>query len=369
MDSIHHFSLAYETDSDSHGSIVDPAAVGITSAGQRPCVRSAGITARRGAPRDGSYDLAPAFANADHSRMKFFALTASALASVFCALPESAQTSAPVSTFAYDRSAPLQYVETRSPSPDSAIALFQIRFASPSGGTATGELAVPAGGGRHPAVLLMHGLPGNANGAMRGMGMALARRGAVVLALDAPFARRTTNDWLAFTERDSVEQVQLFRDLQRAVDVLLARPDVDAQRIAYLGVSYGGAMGSGFVGIESRLAAAVLVVADGGLVAHFTSDDGSAIGPLAGVARTQRERWLAAMRPIEPMRFLAGAKATLLLQNGRQDQLVTNEDAEALHRLAPAGATIRWYDGGHGLTAEAATDRFRWLADKIGTRP
>ena len=215
----------------------------------------------------------------------------------------------------------------------------------------------------------MHGLPGSAEGAMNGLGLTFVRRGAVVLALDAPFARRTSNDWLAFTQRDSAEQVQLFRDLQRAVDILIARPDVDARRIAYVGVSYGAAMGSGFVGIESRLAAAVLVVGDGGLVAHFTNDKGTAIGPLSGVPAAQRDRWLAAMRPIEPIQYLGRAKAPLYFQNGRQDQLVTIEDAETLHRSAPNGATLRWYEGGHGLTAEARTDAFRWLSEKIGTRP
>jgi predicted esterase len=204
---------------------------------------------------------------------------------------------------------------------------------------------------------------------MNGFGLALVRRGAVVLALDAPFARRTSNDWLEFSPRDSAEQVQLFRDLQRAVDVLIARTDVDARRIAYVGISYGAAMGSGFVGIESRLAAAVLVVGDGGLVSHFTDAKGGAIGPLSGVPNRQRDRWLAAMQPIEPIRYLGGAKAALLFQNGRLDQLVANEDAEALHRAAPDGATIRWYEGGHGLTPEARTDAFRWLAEKLGTRP
>lgn len=302
--------------------------------------------------------------------MKHIVLATSGLAALILTWPTSPpQSTAPLSTFAYDRSAPLEYTEARSASPDTSIALFRIRFASPSGGEATGVLARSSGTGRRPAIVLMHGLPGNADGAMSGIGLALVRRGAVVLALDAPFARRTTNDWLTFTQRDSAEQVQLFRDLQRAVDVLIARSDVDSSRIAYVGISYGGAMGSGFVGIESRLAAAALVVGDGGLVSHFTDAKGSAIGPFADIPAAQRDRWLTAMRPIEPIRFLAGAKAALLFQNGRQDQLVTIEDAEALHRSAPVGATIRWYEGGHGLTAEASTFRFRWLSEKIGTRP
>ena len=65
--------------------------------------------------------------------------------------------------------------------------------------------------------------------AMVGIGLDHAARGAVVLAIDAPFARRG-GDPFVFSPRDSLEQVQLIKDLQRAVDVLLARSDVDSAR-------------------------------------------------------------------------------------------------------------------------------------------
>jgi hypothetical protein len=46
-------------------------------------------------------------------------------------------------------------------------------------------------------------------------------------------------------------EVQLIIDLRRAIDLLGGRPDVDPQRIAYLGVSYGGAMGGLLAGDEA----------------------------------------------------------------------------------------------------------------------
>jgi fermentation-respiration switch protein FrsA (DUF1100 family) len=144
---------------------------------------------------------------------------------------------------------------------------------------------------------------------------------------------------------------------------------VDGTRLAYVGGSYGGAMGSLFAGIERRLKAFVLFVPDGGLVAHLTNPDGSPAGPLAELSAPERERWLAAMRPIEPIRFIGRAHASLLFQNGRQDQLVAIADAEALHAAAPEPKTIKWYDAGHGLTAEAKADRWAWLAPLIGTTP
>ncbi len=141
------------------------------------------------------------------------------------------------------------------------------------------------------------------------------------------------------------------------------------RRIGYIGGSYGGAMGSLFVGIERRLRAAILFVPDGGLVAHFTDADGTPNGPLAQLAPAQRERWLAAMRPIEPIRFVRHSSPTpLLIQSARQDQLVARDDAEALQAAAGDPKEIHWYDSGHGLGSfpAARADRDAFLARELG---
>jgi dienelactone hydrolase len=188
-----------------------------------------------------------------------------------------------------------------------------------------------------------------------------------VIAIDAPFARRAGQP-VQFTAQDRAEQVQLMKDLQRAVDVLRARVNVDHERVAYLGVSYGGAMGALFAGIERRLSAAVLVVADGGLVSHFTGPEDS--GFMAGLSCETRAGWLRDMAPIEPIRFIAHAPPTaLLLQNGRLDTLVPMADAQALHSAAPQPNTVRWYEAGHGLNQQAAADRLDWLSQEIGLDP
>jgi cephalosporin-C deacetylase-like acetyl esterase len=269
--------------------------------------------------------------------------------------------------YGYARSAPLAFESTILP-PRGAIRLSQVSYASPTGGRVTGQLALPTDAGRRPAVVLLHGLPGNASGAMSFLGIDMAQRGAVVLAIDAPWVRR--GGLPDFTPRDSVEQVQLIVDLQRAVDVLMARDDVDPARIGFVGGSYGGAMGAALAGVESRLRAAILFVADGGLVAHFTDDSGNPLGPLASLPAETARRWLEAMRPIEPIRFVHRARVPLLFQNGRSDPLVTVEDAEALHRAAGQSKDVRWYDAGHNLGSlqAAREDRTAFLARELGLR-
>ncbi|HEX8212480.1 MAG TPA: alpha/beta fold hydrolase [Longimicrobium sp.] len=216
--------------------------------------------------------------------------------------------------------------------------------------------------GLRPGIVLMHGMPGTARG-MANTAQMLAEHGAVVIAIDAPFARRAGQP-VRFSTADRAEQIQLIKDLQRAVDVLRARPNVDDDRIAYVGISYGGAMGALFAGIERRLKAAVLVVGDGGLVSHFTGPEDSNF--MASLPCATRADWFREMVPIEPIRFIPHASTALLLQNGRTDTLVPPADAEALHTAVPEPRTIRWYDAGHGLNLQAAQDRHDWLHAQIG---
>ena len=272
-------------------------------------------------------------------------------------------TAADRSLFAYDANAPLG-VQEAVESTNNGVEVRVISFDSPDGGRVTGLLFDPVTrSSLRPGIVLMHGMPGNAR-QMAAAGQLLAEQGAVTIAIDAPSARRGGQP-VRFTTQDRAEQIQLMKDLQRAVDVVRARPNVDDERIAYLGVSYGGAMGALFVGIERRLKAAVLVVGDGGLVSHFTGPEDANF--MAGLSCATRANWFEAMAPIEPIRFIGQASPTaLLLQNGRLDTLVPVADAEALQAAAPASKTIRWYDAGHGLNQQALFDRLDWLREQIG---
>ena len=272
-------------------------------------------------------------------------------------------TAADRALFAYDVNAPLNLQKTLE-STNKGVEVSAISFTSPDGGTATGLLFDPVTrSSLRPGIVLMHGLPGSAR-SMAGIGQLLAEYGAVGIAIDAPFSRRGGQP-VRFSNQDRAEQIQLIKDLQRAVDVLRAQPNVDDERIAYLGISYGGAMGALFVGIERRLEAAVLVVGDGGLVTHFTGPEDLSF--MAGLSCATRASWFRDMAPIEPIRFIPHASPTpLLLQNGRVDNLVPPADAEDLHAAAPQPRTIRWYDAGHGLNLQAALDRHDWLHEQIG---
>jgi uncharacterized protein len=282
-----------------------------------------------------------------------------------CAIarPEfSVATAAERSLFAFNANAPLNLQKTVE-STSNGVEVSVISFDSPEGGRATGMIFNPVTrSSLRPGIVLMHGMPGNAR-QMAGFGTGLATDGAVVIAIDAPFARRSGQP-VQFTNQDRAEQIQLIKDLQRAVDVLRSLPNVDDDRIAYHGTSYGGAMGALFVGIERRLKTAVLVVPDGGLVSHFTGPEDLAF--MNNLPCATRAAWFRAMTPIEPIRFIAHANTPLLVQSGRSDTLVPAADAQALHTAVPNPKTVRWYEAGHGLNQQAFFDKLDWLTEHIG---
>ena len=208
---------------------------------------------------------------------RLLAVMLSAAAAISCALPPAAcgaPTGAPaddlpVGLFEYDRSAPLdvQEVSVRTEGPAE---IHDITYASPKGGRVPAYLVVPAGAkGPFAGLILMHGMPGSRDTTLK-FATRLARTGAVSLLISSPFARRgaAPQEMITFTEKDRDEQIQLMVDLRRGVDLLTSRADVDPKRVAYVGGSYGGAMGALFAGIEPRVKTFVLAVADGGLVSH-----------------------------------------------------------------------------------------------------
>jgi pimeloyl-ACP methyl ester carboxylesterase len=144
---------------------------------------------------------------------------------------------------------------------------------------------------------------------------------------------------------------------------------VDRRRLAYVGVSYGAAMGGLLAGVEHRIKAYVLAVGDGGLVSHFTGPDDTD-GPLQRLPAADRERWLAAMRPIEPIRFIGrAAPAALLFQAGTMDELVPQPDARRYQQAASQPKQVRWYGAGHELNCTARKDMMAWLAHHIRINP
>jgi dienelactone hydrolase len=263
--------------------------------------------------------------------------------------------------FEYDREVSLDIQEVSSRLEDG-LSVIEITYASPKGGRVPATLIVPQGTGSFAGLVMQRSMELE-------FGMRYAHYGAVVIYVDPPsFRPQDTGPRgiLTFTEQDREEQIQLIIDLRRAIDLLMARPDVDPERIAYLGVSYGGTMGGLLAGIEKRLQAYVLVVGDGGLVTHVTNPENLTMS--LNEFSKEYGSWIDSMWPIEPIHYVNHASPTpLLFQNAVRDQYVNVEDAIRYQNMASEPKHVIWYDSEHWpLPDEAIMDNAKWLQQFIG---
>ena len=92
------------------------------------------------------------------------------------------------------------------------------------------------------------------------------------------------------------------RDFSRTVDYVESRPDLDQERIAYLGISWGGAVAPLITAIETRLRASVLIA--------------------AGLAMQKTQPM------VDPFHFLPRVTVPTLVLNGRYDSFFPLETSQ-----------------------------------------
>ncbi|MFN2154149.1 MAG: alpha/beta hydrolase family protein [Anaerolineae bacterium] len=271
--------------------------------------------------------------------------------------------------FEYDTRVSLD-IEELSPLQDrDGITVRDIAYASPRGGKVTAYLVAPEGSGPFAGVLYLH--PGQWDrSCFVEEAIALARRGAVGLSVDAPVKRpprlavrhpRTAQGHLA-------RWTQMIVDLQRGLDLLTSRPDVDPERIGYVGHSYGATLGGVLAGIEKRVRAYVLMA---GLVAHsewWRSGEHEYYRHFREqVSAAQVDEMGETMAPLDAIHYIGhAAPAALLFQFARHDQFISEHEALRYWRAASEPKEIRWYDTDHFFDDRARQERMAWLGERLG---
>jgi len=98
----------------------------------------------------------------------------------------------------------------------------------------TGTLVAPSGGGRHPAIVLVHGSGAENRAYMLPWARFLIRHNIAVLGYDKRGVGESSGDWNTATYAD------LAGDAVAAVEYLKTRRDIDAAQIGLLGISQAG---------------------------------------------------------------------------------------------------------------------------------
>jgi len=194
--------------------------------------------------------------------------------------------------------------------------------------------------------------------------MLMARDGAISLLLELS----------ASTENGDAARLEMIRSLtsiRRGVDILMARPDVDAQRIGFVGHSYGAMIGTVAAAVDKRFKAVVFEVGLLGMSIHIRTSP----HPWAESVRTGKgdklEEFLAAIEPLDAGHYVGRlAPTALLFQSARMDLGVPDKDAQDFFEAASEPKQLKWYDTGHEvLDIAAIADRARFLSMHLNLPP
>lgn len=191
-----------------------------------------------------------------------------------------------------------------------------------------------------PAILLQYGTGGNKNtNYIVAIGKQFVVRGYVVLTIDAPGrGERKSKDKKALGGLGLAGADQVMHycgDYCRAVDFLASRPEVDKERLGYVGISWGAITGIIYVAYDSRIKAMGSMVGGGNFLGLYSpklaekaaSEGSKSADPVYHVSRI-------APRP-------------LLFINVTKDQLIMKPWAESLHKAAGKGSKVVWLETDH----------------------
>lgn len=280
-----------------------------------------------------------------------------------------AQDAVPTRALDYDSKAPLD-IQEAGVEHRGSVAIHDISYASPKGSRVPAYLVVPEGKGPFAAVLWGHWYWRNSAFFNRmeflEEAVVLARVGVISLLPTGVNARPGhVDDPDELSDQQVADLVHQILDMRRGGDLLLARKDVDPQRVAYVGHSYNATVGAFLSGIDKRFKAFVLMA--GGLSdeVDLKSEEFKQFrqkyGPEKFDEKIANRAWL------DPGKFVSqAAPAIVFLQYGTHDSpFLSPERARQYAANVSEPKKFKLYDAPHALNAEARRDRIAFLTDQL----
>jgi dienelactone hydrolase len=220
-------------------------------------------------------------------------------------------------------------------------------------------LVTPEGKGPFAGILWTHwlGEPKTSNRSQYlDEAIALAPKGVVSLLVDAMWS---DPDWYAKRDPDedfdaSIHQVIALR---RAMDLLAARPEVDTQRLGYVGHDFGGMYGMLAAGVDRRAKTYVFMAVAPSLLkwAFFATQPKSKINYIRKNATLELSDFV---HHID--------NASVLFQFAKNDAYISLASTGVLLNAANAPKERKFYDADHAMNKpEIAQDRDAWLLKEL----
>lgn len=299
--------------------------------------------------------------------VKLCFLTALPFATVFAQDPDM------VRHFDYDKNAPLELLTLSGKTRAKAI-VYDITYASPKGGVVPAYLVVPAeGNGPFAAVIWGHWYWRNSEMRNRKQfldeAVALAQAGVVSLLTDGPVARPGyVPDETPLNEKQVADFVQQVVDFRRGVDLLLARKDVDPNRLAYVGHSYNATIGAILSGVDRRFKAFVLMA--GSMSDEVDKKLGAWEQFRKQVGPEKFDAFVARYSYLDQGKYVShAAPAVVFLQYATKEQFMTADYARAYEKIVSEPKRFKLYEAEHALNAAARKDRIAFLTEQLKLKP
>ncbi|HZS30413.1 MAG TPA: hypothetical protein VFA37_04085 [Gaiellaceae bacterium] len=215
-----------------------------------------------------------------------------------------------------DPSGPLDVHTTHLAQGKGAV-LDGVSFRGAGGKVVHALLAFTRRSGRHPAVLFLTGSGGSMSDFLTS-DVRFAQSGGVGMSIQQP---SVATSWAPLVE-----------NVRRALDLLVARSDVDASRLGVAGLSLGADTAAIVGGVDPRPHVFALMSARGGPVV---------------------------------VKYLELARGSFYVQDGLADLIVPRAQ---LHRAIDAihgSRRVKWYDAPHTLNAAAFRSQLAWLRSQL----
>jgi pimeloyl-ACP methyl ester carboxylesterase len=232
-----------------------------------------------------------------------------------------------------------------------------IRFAGAEGVLVPAYVVRPATGPPRAGVLFLHWLGEFDSNRKEFLDEAvtLAGQGVESILIDQSFPWVNRPDGL---EHDRLGIGYQVRDARRAFAILAG--DVGDGKLAIVGHDFGGMYAAIVRGLDSRVAAAVLLAPTGAWADWF-------VRYMHTVESAGEADYRTAMLDLDPVTWLARPGAPVLLQFASFDPFVPQSARETLAAAAGDAAEDRTYDAGHELDLGAAqSERDAWLLEVLG---
>jgi dienelactone hydrolase len=278
-------------------------------------------------------------------------------ANLFAQIPDSLKIH-----FEYNKTVPLDFKVEKTEIQDQ-ILINTINFKNDKSENISAYLLQPKAIGRFPGIIYQHWGEDNKEQFLE-EAESMAKKGFICLLVNAPWLRPPHRN-RPFLQNSYTIYTQGVIDLQRGLDFLQTRSNVDTSKIYFVGHSYGAHVGGILAGIEPRIKGFILMSGTASLTELLKNSDDRTIRHLRDSLPEVFSRWRIEMKPLNAENYIKHSRVPVFFQYALNDEYNVDElEAKKFVGITPQIDLLQFYRSTHTLNKEAEVDRIDWLSQR-----